>query len=89
MARARVKLNLKGIRQMKASLDEGFLMGLGDSVAARAQAAGQAVAHDGRYPVVVNIARRPVAGKVVIVSCPVPWAMAIEAKHGVMARALA
>ena len=84
----RVKLNLMGIRAMKASIDDGYLAGLGADVAARAEAAGRAVAHDGRYPVVVNIARRPVAGKVVLVSCPVPWAMAIEAKHGVMARAL-
>lgn len=89
MAGVRVKLNLRGIRAMKAGIDEDYLRSLGDAVATRAQATGQAVAHGGRYPVLVQIVDRPIAGKAVIIACPLPWAMAIEAKHGVMAKALA
>ena len=88
MARAKVKLNLRGIRDMKGSIDDGFLQGVAEDVAAKARAAGEAVAHGGNYPVHTMVVPRPVAGKAAIVICPVPWAMAIEAKHGVLAKAL-
>lgn len=87
MARSRVKLNLAGIREMKNSIDDSFLQGVGEEVAARARTAGENVAHGGVYPVHVEVSPRR-TGKVVVVICPVPWAMAIEAKHGVLAKAL-
>ena len=87
MARPKVKLNLAGIREMKNSIDDGFLQGVGEKVAARARAAGEKVAHGGTYPVHVGVYPRR-TGKVAVVICPVPYAMAIEAKHGVMAKAL-
>jgi hypothetical protein len=88
MPKTKVTLNLRGIREMKASIPDSALTRIAEPIAARAEAAGEGVAHDGRYPVLVQVVHRPIAGKAVIVSCPLPWALAIESRHGVLARAL-